>query len=381
MRNIFLITLNVLKMSFRKKGGILVSILLPSIICIVTVLANIGNLSSSIKIGVFDKDNTMLSNDMIDAINLRDNFKTIAVSEDQIKELVLDQKVDCVMVIPESFQSGIYNGKEEKVKFLSIKGEDTTAYIESFVNYYIQGLDDISKASEEDQKLFNKMYKGNKDEIIKLKVEKLEDKNLSKNITYVTMGFLLMFVMSGAGFITSYIIREKRNKTFFRICSAPVKSKDYVLSNVLTSLIIVLIQVTLVVFVMTKVLNVNIFMKNIELFIILMCFGLVSIGIGLTVVAFSKTTNQVGTLNTLILTPTCMLGGCFWPVEVMPPWLQRIGDFVPQTWALRSILKLQSGGSFNTILPYIAILLSFAFVFILIAIYGFNRRNDVANFI
>lgn len=381
MRNIFLITLNVLKMSFRKKGGILVSILLPSIICIVTVLANIGNLSSSIKIGVFDKDNTMLSNDMIDAINLRDNFKTIAVSEDQIKELVLDQKVDCVMVIPESFQSGIYNGKEEKVKFLSIKGEATTAYIESFVNYYIQGLDDISKASEEDQKLFNKMYKGNKDEIIKLKVEKLEDKNLSKNITYVTMGFLLMFVMSGAGFITSYIIREKRNKTFFRICSAPVKSKDYVLSNVLTSLIIVLIQVTLVVFVMTKVLNVNIFMKNIELFIILMCFGLVSIGIGLTVVAFSKTTNQVGTLNTLILTPTCMLGGCFWPVEVMPPWLQRIGDFVPQTWALRSILKLQSGGSFNTILPYIAILLSFAFVFILIAIYGFNRRNDVANFI
>lgn len=381
MRNIFLITLNVLKMSFRKKGGILVSILLPSIICIITVLANVGSSSGSIKIGVLDKDNTVLSNDMIDTINLKGNFKTIAVLEDQIKEVVLEQKVDCVMVIPESFQSGIYNGKGDKVKFVSIKGEDTTAYISSFVNYYIQGLNDISKASEGDQNIFNKMYKGNKNELIKLKVEKLEDKNLSKNITYVTMGFLLMFVMSGAGFISSYIVSEKRNKTFFRICSAPVKAKDYVLSNVLTSLIIVLIQVTLVIFVMTKVLNVNIFMKNIELFTILMCFGLVSIGIGLTVVAFSKTTNQVGTLNTLILTPTCMLGGCFWSPDFMPPWLQRVGDFVPQTWALRSITTLQTGGSFNTILPYIAILLSFALVFILIAIYGFNRRNDVSNFI
>lgn len=381
MRNTFLIALNILKLTFRKKGNIIVYLVLPVVITsIIMVISGSGD-SKPLNIGIVDMDRSIISQDLVKAVDNKDNFKTIEVSEDKINAMVTEHKVDCIIKIPNNFAKEIYSGNNANIELISIRGEDVTSWIENFMNFYVGGLKDISKASEGKKEAFDKMYAGFKDNSIKLKNEKLKDSAFGKSLTQSSMGFLIMFVLFGTGITSSYILREKKMRTFFRICSAPVKSKDYILSNIIANLTIVAVQIILVLLVITKILKVNIFIPKIQLFVILLCFGLVAIGIGLVVVAFSKTSNQVGTANTLIVTPTCMLGGCFWPADLMPPWLQRVGDFIPQTWALDSIKKLQSGSSFIDILPQLGILLAFAAAFFLIAVYKFNRRDDSRNFI
>jgi ABC-2 type transport system permease protein len=48
-------------------------------------------------------------------------------------------------------------------------------------------------------------------------------------------------------------------------------------------------------------------------------------------------------------------------------------------WALEAIQKIQSGSSFIDVLPYIAIVLTFACAFFFIAAYKFGRNESVNN--
>jgi len=76
-----------------------------------------------------------------------------------------------------------------------------------------------------------------------------------------------------------------------------------------------------------------------------------------------------------------MLGGCFWPVDIMPGPVKALADFMPQKWALDAISKIQYGGSLYDIRLNIAILFGFVAAFFLIAIYNLNHREKVRSFV
>jgi ABC-2 type transport system permease protein len=86
-------------------------------------------------------------------------------------------------------------------------------------------------------------------------------------------------------------------------------------------------------------------------------------------------------LMNLIITPSCMLAGCFWPIGVMPEYLQKFANFLPQKWALDAMRKLQTEGNLGSITMEITILLAFAAAFFLIAAYRFSKTNDVKSFV
>ncbi|KPD00037.1 ABC-2 family transporter protein [Geobacillus sp. BCO2] len=83
----------------------------------------------------------------------------------------------------------------------------------------------------------------------------------------------------------------------------------------------------------------------------------------------------------LVTVPTCMLAGCFWPVELMPEFLQKAAYFIPQRWALDCLVKLQEGRSFGSLYWHLLILLAFALTFFLLAVYKFSRSQQSGQFI
>jgi ABC-2 type transport system permease protein len=114
---------------------------------------------------------------------------------------------------------------------------------------------------------------------------------------------------------------------------------------------------------------------------VMMFFSLVSVGLSLVITAFATNSNSAGALQTLIMTPTCLLSGCFWPVEIMPKAAQKMADFLPQRWLLDTISELQKGHSLSNLALNFATLFAFALVFFMIAIYKFSRNNNVKSFI
>ncbi|MNI27117.1 ABC-2 family transporter protein [compost metagenome] len=57
-----------------------------------------------------------------------------------------------------------------------------------------------------------------------------------------------------------------------------------------------------------------------------------------------------------------MLGGCFWPVYVMPEWMQKIANFVPQTWVIDAIERMSSGSGLGDVMLHVGILSLFALI-------------------
>ena len=68
-----------------------------------------------------------------------------------------------------------------------------------------------------------------------------------------------------------------------------------------------------------------------------------------------------------------LLGGCMFPIDLMPPFLRSLSYAMPHSWALNGYLSLIVRGlGLQEILPQIGALLGFALVFFLIAVWRFR---------
>ena len=249
------------------------------------------------------------------------------------------------------------------------------------LNNYTDTLAKLSAASAGDSVLFDKMLDQYKDSPDKLNVAVLKDKRVGKLMTSTSIGFLIMFMMYGVNFTSSIILKEKRTRTYYRICTAPVNSRQYIAANAITSLMITLIQIILIMLIMRFVFRIDTGLSGASMFIILFMFGVVAVGIGLALTAFSGSSYMASTLSTLVTTPTCMLGGCFWEVELMPKFMQRISLFTPQRWALDAVEIMQNGGTWSDISLNLLVLAAFALALILVASYKFSRTENLQKFI
>lgn len=377
MSNAFLLALNILKIAFRKKGNIIVFFVVPIMGLLFSMAAYATTGAAPLKIGVCDQDKSSMAGDLVKALSKEEKYIVTIVGAKEIENKLTAGKVDCVIVIPQGFADGIYNNRPKQLEVVSIKGEAATSWVKNYLNIYSRNLLDIAVASGWKQEIFKQIYDNFQQEKLSLKVNKVQDRTKSMGMTSQSIGFLIMFMMIGAINTAEMILKEKSNRTYYRICAATVNGRTYVLGNVLANLTLVVIQVFLVLFLMTKVFGIETYIPFQQLFLILVFFGLVAIGLGLMIVAFSTDSKQANTLQLIIVTPTCLLAGCFWPIEIMPKTAQRIADFLPQRWVLDTVQKLQAGDSFSQVLPSISIILAFALLFFLIAAYRFGRNDSL----
>ena len=381
MRNMRLIIVNILKVTFRKKGNIIVYLFLPlaGVLLSFLIYGNAG--TSPLRVGITNNDTGIFSTELIGTLQALDNYKVAEVKEAEMNNKLLDSVLDTAIVIPEGYTDSIYSGNPVNIQIVSLKGQETTVWISQVLNSFTDTLAKLSAASGGDRAVFESMYGQYKTDRAKLTVVKLEDKGTGRYMALTSIGFLIMFIMLGAGFINMIILKEKRDRTYHRICSAPVNARQYIAGNAITSLLVVIIQILFIQIAMKHIFRIDTGVSDSAMFAILLMFGFVAVGLGLVVTAFSSSSHIANTLSTLIITPTCMLGGCFWQIEQMPDFMQKIGYFVPQRWAINAIQKLQADGVQADISINLLILAAFAAAMAIIAIYKFSRSSNVQKFV
>lgn len=381
MRNLLLLVLNTLKVTFRRKGNIIVYLFLPVVGLLLSIVIYSGAGSSDLRVGIVDMDNSRLSADFASALSSSNGYSMTSLSENDINASLLDRKQDAVIVVPKGFEKGVFESKPIKVELIAIKGQDTTVWLQNYSNLYVRNLVDMVTASAGGRSVFESIYSSYRANPLKVTAVELKDEKNSKLATVSSLGFLIMFIMLGAGLTSQFILNEKRSRTYYRICSAPVSPTSYIAANAATSLAIVVFQVILVQLLMKYAFRIETFVPDMLLFLILFMFGLVAVSISLVVTAFSNSSYMASTLSTLIITPTCMLGGCFWPVDFMGETMRKIAFFVPQRWALDAIQKLQSGSNLEGIAMNLVILLAFTAALLLVATYRFARTGNMQKFV
>lgn len=381
MKDILWLIQKTLSVLLKNKKSLLLIIGLPIAGALMSFLiyGNVGQ--GTLRIGVVNHENQYIANDTVKFIEGLDHVKVSKIQSSEIEENLASKKLDAVITLDSGFSQSVRDGKPSHIEVSSIKGEQITSFIKSYLYNYIDNITAISKVAQDDQSKFDQMYAGYQKNSFKLTAHTLKDISKNKDMTNQTVGYLMMFMLFSAVNFSELILKEKENRTYFRLLSTPIDGRKYILSNVAVNMVIMMVQIIVTVLFMTNVFHID---PNIPLIVmigLLMIFGLIAIGLSLAIVSFAKNSASANAMQNIIITPTCLLAGCFFPFDIMPASVQKVAEFLPQRWLLDTITKLQQGTQFVDIYLNILILFAFAISFFLIAIYKFGRNNDARNFI
>ncbi|PFC14749.1 ABC transporter permease [Bacillus cereus] len=381
MKDILWLIQKTLSVLLKNKKGLFIIISLPIIGTLISfsMYGNVGQ--GTLNIGVINKENQSIANDTVKFLEGLNHVKVSKIKESEVEDKLTSKKLDGVITLDSGFSKSVREGKPNHIEISSIKGDQVTAFIKSYLYNYIDNVAAISKVAGTDQSAFDTMYAGYQKGSFKMKTETLEDTSKNKDMTNQTMGYLIMFMLFSAANLSGYILKEKENRTYFRLLSTPIDGKKFILSNVGVNMLLLTVQILITILFLTNVFHININMPFIVMIGVLMLFALIAIGISLVLVAFSKNSASANALQNMIIVPTCLLAGCYFPYDIMPKAVQKVADFLPQRWLLDTVSKLQQGIPISDLYLNILILFAFAVAFFLIAIYKFGRNNDTRNFV
>ncbi|MDQ6600874.1 ABC transporter permease [Bacillus salipaludis] len=381
MKDIVWLMKKIYSVTFRKKKNIIMYFGMPLVGIFISFLVYGGSGGTMLKVGIVNHDHRPIANNTVQFLEDIKNVQVVNLKESEINGQLTEGRLDCVITLEEGFSESILTGNPGNIRIVSIKGAQITGYVKSYLYNYLDNLIVLGKAAKGDQVTFDKMYNHYKQADFKLTAESLKDTSKSKDMTNQTIGFLIMIMLFSAGNFSEIIIKEKENRTYFRLLSTPINSRKYVLANILVNMTVMITQIICTLLVVTKVFHIDMHVSFWKMGAVLIVYSFVAVGLSLMLVSFANSSSSAGALQNLVSTPTCLLAGCFWPVEIMPKAVQKIADFMPQHWTLETIQKLQEGQQFGSLYLNFMILFAFAVAFFLVAVYKFSRNSNVRSFV
>ena len=180
-----------------------------------------------------------------------------------------------------------------------------------------------------------------------------------------TVFFVLMVALSGAG----GIMEERELGTLRRLLATPASRGQIIAGKVFGVASIASFEAAVLVGFGALIFGVP--WGNTPLAVVLTLGALVlaSTGLGVMLSALVRTRDQLSALVPVVSTAMAMLGGCYWPVEITPPIMQKIALMVPTGWAMVALKNTVTRGmGLEAVLVPVAVLLGMAGVFFVVGL-------------
>jgi len=181
---------------------------------------------------------------------------------------------------------------------------------------------------------------------------------------------LFMGVNMGIG-----MLLVRRSGVWDRMLAAPVTLTEIVLARAVSAALIAFCLLCAIFVVAVLAFHVRV--SSVPGFVAIAAgFGALTAGFGLLIAAFGKTPEAargIATFATLVLV---MLGGAWVPSFMFPAWVQQLTLVVPTRWAIVGLDAVTWRGlGLSAALPAVAVLLAFALLFTLAAVWRFRREQ------
>lgn len=382
MRNILVMVKNNLKIMILKKPIYFLGIIIVPVLILVGLTPLMARHSEEILIGVSNLDKSKSTDIIVNNLKSQDNFKVLNIEENDIKGSIQEKKIECGVIIKSGFQKDIINGKEKNnIEIIGKEGDSIYKSIKSIIELDLNNIRDLGKISNGNIKKYNILLKEYSKNTIKIDKGTLRSDSKDYNISGMFVGFLVMFMFFRALFGAGKIMDDKKCRVYTRIFTAPIKTYEYYLGNVLASLISIVLQIILTLIGVYLFTNVNFGMSYIQLFFVLLLISIFAVSLGTFCISVSKTDQEVSILSNILIMILVMLGGCFVPVYIFPSALDKISKLLPTRWAMDMIFALQDGMSIGSLYRNIIIILLYSLALFLGAAYitkiKDKRFNDI----
>jgi ABC-2 type transport system permease protein len=78
---------------------------------------------------------------------------------------------------------------------------------------------------------------------------------------------------------------------------------------------------------------------------------------------------QAASMLNLVVLIAAPLGGAWWPLEIVPQWMQTVGQLSPVAWAMNGFRSvIFHGGGVESVIPLVLVMLGMTVVVSLFAV-------------
>jgi linearmycin/streptolysin S transport system permease protein len=170
-------------------------------------------------------------------------------------------------------------------------------------------------------------------------------------------GIATMYVMANVMIGAIILITERKQWTLQRLIMMPISRGEVIGGKMLGRFVTGMIQYAIL-FAFGFMLGVRYGNSPLAILLVMVVFTLCSTAIALLLATFVTTEQQAGVALNLVILTLAPLGGAWWPLEIMPQWMQTIGHISPIAWAMEGFRAVifHGGGLQDVIAPSLVLL-------------------------
>ena len=270
---------------------------------------------------VQDLDQTKSSKESIKALEVNGNFKITMVDPSvNATQYVRENKVNLVLIIPKGLERSLIRRKF----FSDFQASVTITYI----------YDPSSSSVSTKMQILNSVFAGVNQELSGMPpfIKSVKKSILTKKYRFIEFfvpGIIAMAVMTLSLFSTVDSETELRQKGIIRkLSTTPITRTDWILSNILYQFILAVICTIAMLLVSYAVFHVSLHIDAwLPAFILLDVFAFV--GIGMILTRFAREAQSAAAAANAVSLPMMFLSGSFFPIELMPGFLQKFAKILP----------------------------------------------------
>lgn len=347
------------------------------------------NTIKNISIGIANSDESQMSQQFVDNVaNLKLNGDSNAFTikqyknTDEIKEAIKKQEISGGFSIPADFSGKIADNDQSTI---TIVQDQSNPQISQIIDQTLLKLTEAFSQQMGMQKINQMLVSANPGAAKQYSLSSILTPIIAKiegiipgnpnYFEFVAPGIMAMIVMTAVltGLAAS-ISREKEQGTLDGILISPINRLSIVLGKALSQSIRGLVQGAMVILLAIVLFGVTIH-GNLALVALLLLLGIFSfVGLGILVSAIATEQETASQLLMMFQFPMLFLSGVFFPILMMPNFMQKIAYVIPLTYAISAIRKVMVlGAGFSAVKTEMLILLIFGAITLSISVPVFKK--------
>lgn len=348
---------------------------------------------------IVNKDKGSIANDFVQTLKKSKDLKVEETTEIEAKKMVKDGERGAAIIIPEGFTKSISNGEGAKLILyqdpsdissrIAIEGlakEIVTKISGTMISTSV-AVEQIIKSSPSIPINITELAKGAEElslnkwanPPVKLETESIGVERKTAGYTFedAVPGYAVMFTLLSVMLGSMAIIEERRTKTLSRILVSPTSKSTVLFGKYVGTYLQGGIQIIILFLVGHFIFGMRLGNSIFALVLLTALLVAVASSLSILIASLARTTSQASSISVFTVLVMSALGGSWWPLDITPPFMQKIGHFTVNAWAMDGYqLLLAKGMGLKDIWLDIVVLLAMAIVFLILAIIFFRFTEE-----
>jgi ABC-type multidrug transport system permease subunit len=193
-----------------------------------------------------------------------------------------------------------------------------------------------------------------------------------QNVPGFSITFLLLGMLLG---VSLGVLDERDWGTFDRVRTLPVPARNILIGKLTVRFGVGVVQMILLFIVGYYLFDISLGPEPWALMLPIIGIAFAGTAFGLIIAAVAHGRDAVLPFGSIVIVTMAAIGGCWWPIDLEPPWMRTVALAFPTTWAMEAFndLMIRWRGADAAYRPTV-VLLSYGLVYLAVGLSLFRRR-------